>query len=85
MVGVVRIRQIRESDLDLVDSLSQDPDQAGPFGFSGYRDPGRLRRAFAENGFLGDDRGSLAVAIGEPTEQASSSARSAGTGCRPAR
>jgi RimJ/RimL family protein N-acetyltransferase len=65
---MVHIRPIRESELDLVASLSQDPDQAGPFGFFGYRDPGRLRRAFAENGLLAEDRGSLAVALGEATE-----------------
>jgi RimJ/RimL family protein N-acetyltransferase len=65
---MVHIRPIRESELDLVASLSQDPDQAGPYGFFGYRDPGRLRRAFAENGLLTEDRGSLAVALGEATE-----------------
>ncbi len=65
---MVHIRPIRESELDLVDSLSQDPEQTGPHGFFGYRDPGRLRRSFAENGLLGDDQGRLAVALGEPAE-----------------
>lgn len=49
-------------------SLSQDPDQSGPYAFFGYHDPGRLRRDFAESGLLAQDRGSLAVALGEPTE-----------------
>jgi RimJ/RimL family protein N-acetyltransferase len=68
MVKMVHIRPIRESELDQVTSLFQDPDQAGPQGFFGYRDPSRLRRRFAENGLLGDDQGRLAVALGEPAE-----------------
>ncbi len=68
MAKEVRIRPIRESELDLVASSSQDPDQAGPYSFFGYSDPGWLRRDFAETGFLTEDRGALAVALGEPTE-----------------
>jgi RimJ/RimL family protein N-acetyltransferase len=64
----VHIRPIRESELDLVAKLSQDPDEAGPYAFFGYHDPGGLRRDFAECGLLAEDRGSLAVALGEPTE-----------------
>jgi RimJ/RimL family protein N-acetyltransferase len=68
MAKVVYIRPLQESELDLVVSLFQDPGEAGPYGFFGYGDPGRLRRGFAENGLLGDDRGRLAVALGEPGE-----------------
>jgi RimJ/RimL family protein N-acetyltransferase len=68
MVKTVHIRPILESELDLVDALFQRADEAGPYGFFGYRDPGRLRRAFAENGLLGEDQGRLAVALGEPGE-----------------
>ncbi len=68
MARVVRIRPIRETELDLVASLSQDPDQAEPYSFFGYHDPGRLRRNFAENGLLAEDHGNLAVALAEPTE-----------------
>jgi RimJ/RimL family protein N-acetyltransferase len=60
----VYIRPIAEADLDLLISLSEDPEQAGPFGFYGYGDPGRQRRHFAENGFLDDNYGRLAVAVG---------------------
>jgi RimJ/RimL family protein N-acetyltransferase len=66
MAKMVRIRPILESELDLVASLSQDPDEAGPYAFFGYHDPGGLRRDFAETGLLAEDRGSLAVALGEP-------------------
>jgi RimJ/RimL family protein N-acetyltransferase len=68
MAKMVHIRPILESELDLAASLSQDKDQAEPFGFFGYRDPGRLRRGFAETGLLGEDRGNLAVALAEPGE-----------------
>lgn len=68
MVKAVHIRPIRESELDLADALSQSADEAGPYGFFGFRAPGRLRRAFAENGLLGEDQGRLAVTLSEPTE-----------------
>jgi RimJ/RimL family protein N-acetyltransferase len=68
MASIVRIRPILEPELDLVASLNRDPDVAGPYAFFGYRDPGGLRRDFAETGLLAEDRGSLAVALGEPGE-----------------
>jgi RimJ/RimL family protein N-acetyltransferase len=68
MAKMVRIRPILESELDLLARTNQDPDEAGPFGFFGYRDPGQLRRTFAESGFLAEDHGSLAVALAEAQE-----------------
>jgi RimJ/RimL family protein N-acetyltransferase len=65
---MVRIRPLAEAELALAARLSQDADDAGPFGFFGFRDPGRLRREFAENGLLTSDRGTLAVALAEPPE-----------------
>jgi RimJ/RimL family protein N-acetyltransferase len=68
MAKTVHIRPILESELDLVLSLFQDRDEAGPHGFFGYGDPQRLRRQFAENQFLGDDHGRLAAALAEGDE-----------------
>jgi RimJ/RimL family protein N-acetyltransferase len=66
MTRNVRIRPVLESDLALMEELFSDPDDE--YGFYGYRDLGQLRRDFSENGFLGPDRGRLAVALGEPAE-----------------
>src|SRR5215469_14480415 len=63
MAETVYIRPIIESDLDLLETMASDPDEASPFGFFGYRDPVRPRREFAENGFLTQDYGRLAVAL----------------------
>jgi RimJ/RimL family protein N-acetyltransferase len=57
------IRPVLESDLDLLALLSTDPEEASQYGFFGYQDPGRQRRQFAENGFLSEHGGRLAVAL----------------------
>lgn len=60
----VHIRPVRESDLEFMERLAADPAEASEYGFYGHRDVGRIRRYFAENGFLGEDSGTLAVAVG---------------------
>jgi RimJ/RimL family protein N-acetyltransferase len=64
----VYIRPVIESDLDLLELLYEDPEEATVYGFFGYRDPGRLRRDFADGSFLGADHGRLAVAAGSSKE-----------------
>jgi RimJ/RimL family protein N-acetyltransferase len=64
----VHIRPVRESDLELMARLAADPAEASEFGFFGHRDVGRIRRDFAENGFLGPDSGTLVVAIGPESD-----------------
>jgi RimJ/RimL family protein N-acetyltransferase len=64
----VHIRPVRESDLEVMARLTADPAEASEFGFFGHRDVGRIRRDFAENGFLGSDSGTLAVAVGPDGE-----------------
>ena len=62
MSAQVHLRPITEDDLDLLERL-QGREEAGPFGFFGFRDPGRLRREWADRGLLADgDGGRLAVA-----------------------
>jgi RimJ/RimL family protein N-acetyltransferase len=64
----VFIRPVVEADLDLLELLSEDPDEAGQFGFFGYRNPGGLRRDFAAGAFITDSRGRLAVALRGPAK-----------------
>ncbi|WP_067970769.1 GNAT family N-acetyltransferase [Nocardiopsis trehalosi] len=63
MPAHVRLRPITEDDLPHLERL-QDREEAGPFGFFGFHDPGRLRREWADRGLLTDDGGRLAVAHG---------------------
>jgi len=60
----VRIRPVVEAELDLLELVYQDPDDASPYGFFGYLNPGGLRRGFAEKGFISEDHGRLAVVLG---------------------
>ncbi len=64
----VHIRPVKETELDLLELLYEDPAEASHYGFFGYQDPGRLRRRFAEHGFISDDHGRLAVALGGADE-----------------
>jgi len=62
----VFIRPVVEAELDLLELLYNDPDEAGQFGFFGYQNPGGLRRDFAAGGFISEDHGRLAVALRGP-------------------
>jgi RimJ/RimL family protein N-acetyltransferase len=64
---VVHIRPIIAADLALLELLYDDADEASQYGFFGYQNPGGLRRRFAEKGFLFEDHGRLAVALGAPS------------------
>ena len=68
MPEAVFIRPIVESDLDLLELLYEDPDEAGEFGFYGYQNPGGLRRDFAAGRFVSEDHGRLAVALRGPAK-----------------
>jgi RimJ/RimL family protein N-acetyltransferase len=59
------LRPVQESDLAILERLTQDPDSTGEFAWFGWHDPNRFRRGWAENGLLGDDGGTLIVARGE--------------------
>lgn len=54
-----------ENDLALVERLTMDPRSTGEFAWFGWHDPNRFRRAWAENGLLGEDGGFLMVVHGE--------------------
>ncbi len=60
----MELRPVAEDDLRVIERLNADPDLLGPFLWGGWSDPGRFRRRWAEDGLLGEDRGTLMVARG---------------------
>lgn len=54
----VRLRPVRQDDLPLLGEGEPDDD---PFGFFGFTASNRLERAFAANGLISDDQGTLVV------------------------
>jgi RimJ/RimL family protein N-acetyltransferase len=58
----VHLRPIAEKDLDLLERLHEDSAEAGELGFFGYRNPGLLRRQWADQGFITAEGGRLTVA-----------------------
>ncbi|WP_028799940.1 GNAT family N-acetyltransferase [Streptomyces sp. 142MFCol3.1] len=65
MVEPVFLRPVAERDLALLESLYEDPSEAGELGFFGYRNTGQLRRMWAEQGFITAGGGRLAVVAGD--------------------
>ncbi|MFE0631923.1 GNAT family N-acetyltransferase [Streptomyces sp. NPDC058864] len=62
MSNPVRLRPIAERDLDLLERLFEAPDEAAQFAYFGHRNPGALRRQWAQTGFIAEERGRLAIA-----------------------
>jgi len=61
----VRLRPVLgEDDLAVLDRLDN-PADFGELAWQGYRDPGRFRRRWADNGLLGDDGGFLLIVRGD--------------------
>ena len=75
----VWLRPVTEADLDLIELLYEDPDEAGVYGFYGYLNPGVLRRGFAEGGLISDRNGRLSVGPATRARPGTWPARSAGT------
>ena len=61
----VVLRPVAEDDLPLLYRLTSDPSATGQHEWFGWRDPGRFRRQWAENGLLSDDGGMLIVAAAD--------------------
>lgn len=57
----IRLRPATEKDLDQLERLHEDPAEAGEHGFFGFRNPGDIRRQWAE-GFLSAQGGRLVIA-----------------------
>jgi RimJ/RimL family protein N-acetyltransferase len=64
MPTTVTLRPLAESELSILERISSDPAAASEFSFYGYKSANARRTAFAENGLLTDDRGTLAVVAG---------------------
>jgi len=59
--GEVRLRPVREDDLQVIEGMFNDPDGIGVFNWHGFTDTRYWRRRFEENGLLGGDRYALMV------------------------
>lgn len=57
----IDLRPLREEDLALLESWAADPDYGGEFNTFALHRPGNIARAFAEHGYLADERGMLAI------------------------
>jgi RimJ/RimL family protein N-acetyltransferase len=63
-VSRVVLRPVAESDLDLLEQLTNDPVAAGAHQWFGWHDPGFLRRRWRETGMLTADGGMLVPTLG---------------------
>jgi RimJ/RimL family protein N-acetyltransferase len=59
----MRLRPVREPDLDRLEEMFADPDAIGVFNWGGFTDGSVWRRRFGENQLLGDDRSVLMVEL----------------------
>jgi RimJ/RimL family protein N-acetyltransferase len=64
MDEVVALRPVAEEDLLFLERLTQDPDAAGEYAWSGWRSLLRFRQGWAEDRLVGDDGGVLLIARG---------------------
>jgi RimJ/RimL family protein N-acetyltransferase len=59
------LRPVTAADLWLLERQADEPDAAGAFNWSGYRDIAGTRRRFAENRLIGPDGGCLVVHVAQ--------------------
>lgn len=64
MSDQVELRPAREDDLPMLEELTQDPDAAGEFQWTGWSDLRRWQRGWNENGLVGSDGATLIVSCG---------------------
>lgn len=65
MADRLKLRPLREQDLDDLDRFATDPDALGPFEWFGYDAPTKRRRRWEEDGFIGSKSTMLAVALND--------------------
>lgn len=63
MTEAMRLRPVREPDLDYLDRMFADPDAIGVFNWGGFTSTGVWRRRFSENQLLADDKSVLMVEL----------------------
>jgi RimJ/RimL family protein N-acetyltransferase len=59
--AAVRLRPVRQDDLEVLEGMFSDPDRIGVFNWHGFSDTRYWRRRFEKNGLLGGDRCALMV------------------------
>jgi RimJ/RimL family protein N-acetyltransferase len=64
-ISTVRLRPLRIDDFWLLERQAIDPDAAGRFNWSGYKDVALARQQFDQNGLITPDDGLLVVVLGE--------------------
>ena len=51
----IHLRPVEESDLALLERIDKEPALSKPFEWTGFRSPGKHRRRWEQDGYLGDD------------------------------
>ena len=72
MNGQVKPRALQEADLAVLDRLSVDPDAAGVFMWSGYRDVRSRRKPWESDGYISADSVLLAITLASAEAQSRS-------------
>lgn len=62
---MIRLRPVEPADAGVLERRHGGLDEAGPYGWFGYKNPGTLRRRLEAGEAIGEDRGMLAVVDGE--------------------
>jgi len=62
MSDQLELRLVRESDIAVLEALTQDPETTGEFQWFGWHQLRRWRRGWADDGLIGADGGTLIVA-----------------------
>src|SRR5258707_14997303 len=61
MSDQLELRLVRESDIAVLEALTQDPETTGEYQWFGWHDLRRWRRGWADDGLIGPDGGTLVV------------------------
>lgn len=61
----VQLRPFTRDDVAILERFAVDPEAAGPFNWTGFRNPNAPMERFEDNGLLGDDASHLMVVSGD--------------------
>ena len=50
----VHLRPVEECDLEFLERIDKEPVLSEPFEWTGFRSPGKRRRRWEQDGYLGD-------------------------------
>lgn len=63
MTEGMRLRPVREKDLDRLEEMFADPEEIGVYNWGGHTDESVWRKRWAENRLIGDDRAVLMIEL----------------------